>query len=264
MNSMRAEKMLSRKFVRLCLQQMMGEYEYMNRDCLYIVMPAYNEECNIEKVIEQWHSVVKKIGGSSRLVVINDGSKDSTYEKIKGCEEKYPLLIGIDKKNEGHGATILFGYKYAIEAGAEYIFQTDSDGQTLPEEFGALWEDREKGGLLIGYRKGRKDGLSRVFVTKVLKFVLFLTFGVHVKDANTPFRLMKAEELKAVLEKIPAGFNLSNVLMTVIYEKEKLGVRYYPITFRPRQGGKNSINMKKIMRIGKKAWADFRKLNRSI
>lgn len=236
----------------------------MSRDNLYIVMPAYNEECNIEKVIEQWHPVVERIGTDSRLVIINDGSKDSTFKKIKECEEKFPQLIGIDKKNEGHGATILFGYRYAIEADAKYIFQTDSDGQTLPEEFSALWSDREKGGLLIGYRKGRKDGLSRVFVTKVLKYVLFLTFGVMVKDANTPFRLMKSEELKEVLKKIPAGFNLSNVLMTVIYKKEGLEVTYYPITFRPRQGGKNSINMKKIMIIGKKAWSDFRMLNRSI
>lgn len=236
----------------------------MKYDSLYIVMPAYNEESNIEKVIEHWYPVVEKIGGDSRLVVINDGSKDDTYKKIKECEKGRPYLIGIDKKNEGHGATVLYGYRYAIESGADYVFQTDSDGQTLAEEFEKLWENRKKCGLLIGYRKGRKDGISRVFVTKVLKFVLLLTFGVVVKDANTPYRLMKAEQLKEVLKKIPAGFNLSNVLMTVIYEKDQLGVEYYPITFRPRQGGKNSINMKRIWGIGKRAWADFRKLSRTI
>lgn len=236
----------------------------MKCDSLYIVMPAYNEESNIEKVIEHWYPVVEKIGDDSRLVVINDGSKDKTYEKIQKCGENRPRLIGIDKKNEGHGATVLYGYHYAIEAGADYIFQTDSDGQTLAEEFWSLWESREKCGLLIGHRKGRQDGISRVFVTKTLKLVLFLTFGVWVKDANTPYRLMKAGQLKEVLKKIPEGFNLSNVIMTVIYEKEKLGVEYYPITFRPRQGGKNSINMKRIIGIGKKAWSDFRKLSRSI
>lgn len=236
----------------------------MKHDSLYIVMPAYNEESNIEKVIEHWYPVVEKIGGDSRLVVVNDGSKDDTYAKIKQCEEGRPLLIGVDKKNEGHGATVLFGYRYAIEAGADYIFQTDSDGQTLAEEFETLWKNREKCGLLIGHRKGRKDGWSRVFVTKVLKMVLYLNFGVSVKDANTPYRLMKAEELREVLKKIPDGFNLSNVLMTVIYEKEGRRVIYYPITFRPRQGGINSINMKRIMKIGKKAWSDFRKLSHMI
>ncbi|MDO4340347.1 MAG: glycosyltransferase family 2 protein [Eubacteriales bacterium] len=236
----------------------------MKRDSLYIIMPAYNEEANIEKVIEHWHPIVEKVGGESRLVVLNDGSKDSTYSKIRECEKKYPRLIGIDKPNEGHGATILRGYHYAVDAGADYIFQTDSDGQTMAEEFGRFWKDRKSCGLLIGYRKGRKDGISRVFVTKVLRLVLFAVFGIWVKDANTPYRLMKASQLQKVLEKIPEGFDYSNVLMTVIYEKYQMGVRYYPITFRPRQGGKNSINMKRIVKLGTNAVRDFRKVRKTI
>lgn len=236
----------------------------MKRDTLYIVIPAYNEEANIEKVIAQWHPVAEKAGGESRLVVLNDGSRDSTYEKIKSCEKKYPRLIGIDKPNEGHGATVLRGYHYAIEAGADYIFQTDSDGQTLPEEFGKFWVNREKCGLLIGYRKKRKDGLSRIFVTRVLRLVLLFSFGTWIEDANTPYRLMKASQLKKVLKRIPDGFNLSNVLMSVIYKKHHLGVYFYPITFLPRQGGKNSINMKRIAGIGKRALKDFRKMRNSI
>lgn len=227
-------------------------------------MPAYNEEANIGKVIEHWYPVVEKIGGESRLVILNDGSKDNTYGEICAYMERYPRLIGINKENEGHGPTILRGYHYAVDSGADYVFQTDSDGQTLAEEFWQFWSKRQSCGLLIGYRKGRKDGISRVFVTKVLRLVLFLAFGVWVKDANTPFRLMKASQLKKVLKRIPDGFNLSNVLMTVIYEKHNLGVHYIPITFRPRQGGKNSLNMKRIVGIGRKSWSEFLRLRRSI
>lgn len=236
----------------------------MKRDCLYIIMPAYNEEENIGQVIENWYPVIERTGGESRLVIINDGSRDGTYRKIQEYEKKYPRLVGIDKKNEGHGPTILRGYHYAVQSGADYVFQTDSDGQTLSEEFWQFWEKREKCGLLIGYRKGRKDGISRVFVTKVLRLVLYLAFGVWVKDANTPYRLMKASQLKEVLMRIPVGFDLSNVLMTVIYEKHTLGVEYIPITFRPRQGGRNSLNMRRIVGMGRKAWKDFRSLRRSI
>ena len=236
----------------------------MKHDCLYIIIPAYNEEQNIENVIAHWHPIVEMTGGESRLVVFDDGSSDGTFKKIENCEKKYARLIGINKKNEGHGPTILRGYKYAIENGADYVFQTDSDGQTMAEEFQQFWDDREKCGLLIGYRKDRKDGMSRIFVTKVLKLVLFLIFGVWIKDANTPYRLMEASQLSEVLKKIPEGFHLSNVLMTVIYEKHKLGVQYYPITFRPRQGGKNSLNMRKIFKVGRKAWGDFRKIRKII
>lgn len=226
-------------------------------------MPAYNEEANIEAVVSQWHPLVEKIGSDSRLVVMDDDSKDHTYEKLKDLQKKFPQLVGVTKENEGHGATVLRAYHYAVDHGADYVFQTDSDGQTLPEEFWPLWENRQRGGLLIGQRKGREDGISRVFVTRVLRLVLFAVFRVWVKDANTPFRLMKASELEQVLKKIPEGFNLSNVIMTVIYEKENK-VTYYPITFRPRQGGVNSINLRKISRIGWQAVKDFRRIRKEL
>lgn len=233
-------------------------------DKLYIVIPAYNEAENIEKVVSQWYPVVEKVGEDSRLLIINDGSTDKTWDKIKDAASKYHQIIGINKKNEGHGATILSGYMDAIRFGADYIFQTDSDGQTNPDEFWQFWDKREKCGLLIGYRKGRQDGLSRVFVTRTLRLVLFLIFKVWIKDANTPFRLMKADQLDSVLEDIPAKFNLSNVIMTVLYEKKYLGVEYIPITFKPRQGGVNSIDMKKIFKIGKQSLKDFKQINKSI
>ena len=55
----------------------------MKHDSLYIIMPAYNEEKNIGSVIEQWYPVVEKIGGESRLVILNDGSRDGTYDVIR-------------------------------------------------------------------------------------------------------------------------------------------------------------------------------------
>ena len=47
---------------------------------LYIVIPAYNERENIQNVIEQWYTIVEKTGQDSRLLIVNDGSKDDTYE----------------------------------------------------------------------------------------------------------------------------------------------------------------------------------------
>ena len=105
-------------------------------DTLYIVIPAYNESENIKRTIEEWCPVVEKHngGGASRLVIINDGSRDDTYEIASAECETHPLLTVLTKPNGGHGSTVLYGYRYALENGADYIFQTDSDGQTDPEE----------------------------------------------------------------------------------------------------------------------------------
>lgn len=231
---------------------------------LYIVIPAYNEQDNIEDVVKDWYPVVEKCGADSRLVIIDDGSKDATYEKMQELAKDRPQFTPLHKENGGHGATILFGYRYAIEQGADYIFQTDSDGQTLPSEFDEFWNLREKYDMVIGHRKGRQDGFSRVVVTKVLKAVCLLCFHVSVQDANTPFRLMKAESLKKEIGLIPQDYNLSNVVVSVLFIKKGYKVKYLPITFRPRQGGVNSINIKKIIKIGQKAIKDFIQINKII
>ncbi len=233
-------------------------------DKLYIVIPAYNEEENIRQVIADWYPVVEKIGNESRLVIIDDGSRDKTFKILEDEMKKRELLIGITKPNAGHGATVLYGYRYAVDNGADYVFQTDSDGQTLVEEFWDFWKQRTEYDMVIGQRAGRQDGFSRVIVTKTLKLVCLICFRVSLKDANTPFRLMKAEKLKENLKLVPEDFNLSNVILSVIYAKKKEPVKYIPITFRPRQGGTNSINIKKIIKIGRKAVKDFMAINKSL
>lgn len=235
-----------------------------NMEKLYIVIPAYNEEVMIRSVIEHWYPVVQEIGEDSRLVIIDDGSRDDTYKIVKECMQQYPQLIALTKQNQGHGPTVRFGYEYAVEAGADYVFQTDSDGQTLAEEFPEFWKRRNEGDMIIGHRNHREDGWGRVAVTKVLKLVIGLIFHVNVTDANTPYRLMQADALKKVLPIIPKDYNLSNVLVSVIFVKKDMGVKFLPITFRPRQGGVNSINVKKIFKLGVRALSDFYKLSKVI
>lgn len=233
-------------------------------DSIYIVMPAYNEADNIKEVIKEWHPIAERIsaeGNDCRIVIANDGSKDNTWEILNGLKERYQYLEPIDKPNSGHGATVLHLYRYAISAGADYVFQTDSDGQTRPEEFFQMYNNRGKSDFHIGTRGGRQDGASRVFVTKTLKLVVRIMFGVWVKDANTPFRLMKAERLAEIMEIVPEDFFLANVAISAIAVKRNVPISWYPITFRPRQGGVNSINMKRIFKIGWKALGDFKSLN---
>lgn len=233
-------------------------------DKLYIIIPAYNEESNIEEVARQWHDVVKNINNESRLVIIDDGSKDSTLTVLEGLKKELSQLEVVTKANSGHGATVLYGYNYALENGADYIFQTDFDGQTLPEEFYPFWEERNNYAAIIGHRNHRKDGFSRVIVTKTLKFVLWCIFGLKITDANTPFRLIKREVLQRYITKIPKDFNLSNVMLTVCLVKYKENIKFVPITFRPRQGGVNSINFKKIIGIGRQAVKDFRYIKKTL
>lgn len=234
---------------------------------VFLVMPAYNEAENVNEVVRMWHPVAERIcneGNECKLVIANDGSKDNTFEILTQLKSEYKHLVPLNKSNSGHGATVLYLYQYAIKENADYIFQTDSDGQTLPEEFWQMWENRHQYDFNIGTRGGRQDGSSRVFVTKTLRFVVWMMFGVWVKDANTPFRLMKKDRLQAIMEYIPKDYALANVAVSAIAVKKGEKIAWYPITFRPRQGGTNSINMKRIFKIGWKALGDFRRINKNL
>lgn len=118
--------------------------------------------------------------------------------------------------------------------------------------------------MIIGNRNNRKDGLSRVFVTKILKLVIRICFKCSVTDANTPFRLMSRTTLEENLKYVPRDFNLSNVILSVVYVKRGMRVKFLPITFKERQGGVNSINLRKIFKIGINALRDFIIINRSL
>lgn len=231
-------------------------------ESLYIVMPAYNEADNIEHVVREWYPIVKNhnVEGRSRLLVFNDGSRDDTSVKGKELMQELPLFEMIDKTNSGHGPTLIYAYDYAIKAGADFIFQTDSDGQTNPEEFEAFWTMRNQYDGIFGERAVRGDGLSRAFVEKVVCLLLRLYFGIKVPDANAPFRLMKAETVKKYLYKMPSDYNLPNIMLTTYFAHYSEQMAFRVISFKSRRGGENSINIKKIFKIGWKALGDFKAL----
>lgn len=118
--------------------------------------------------------------------------------------------------------------------------------------------------MVIGNRNNRQDGFLRILVSRVLRLILFLIFHVRVTDANTPYRLMNANTLKKYIDLIPKDYNLTNVIISVIFIKKELRVKYLPITFLPRQGGVNSINLPKIVKIGIKALDDFKAINKKL
>lgn len=226
-------------------------------DSLYIVMPAYNEEETIEDVVLQWYPVLEGKSEQSRLVIADSGSTDKTHDILLKLRETHPQLVILEKTLKQHGPKLIALYKYAIAQGADYIFQTDSDGQTNPVEFEAFWELRKNYDAILGHRAVRGDGASRAFVEKVVCLLLRLYYGVNVPDANAPFRLMRSSVVDKYIVRFQPDYNLPNIMLTTFYSfyGEKLCFR--EITFKPRQGGANSINIPKIVKIGWNALGDF-------
>ncbi len=233
-------------------------------DILYVVMPAYNEEGNIRETIMSWYPVLKGKNGNSKLIVADSGSKDATHQILVDMKKEYPQLEILADTNQFHGPKCIALYDYAIKQGADYVFQTDSDGQTNPDEFEVFWNDREKYSAIFGNRTVRGDGKDRAFVEHVVCFLLRLYFGVKVPDANAPFRLMNVNVLKKYLYKLPADYNLPNIMLTTYFVHYGEKTDFRVISFKPRIAGVNSVNIPKIVKIGLKALKDFMMLKREM
>ncbi len=222
---------------------------------LAIIIPVYNEADNLPQVLVPWLELAKKYNG--QIICINDGSRDNSLELLNAFAQNNKQFQVIDQTNAGHGSACLSGYQFAIDQGFKWIFQTDSDGQTDPDQFSLLWSERTHRDYIFGKRENREDGTFRLLVTCVLRLVLFLVSGRYLPDANVPFRLMRAYKLKSIVQRIPPAVFLKNALLTLIIAKENC-IKWVPISFGQREAGLPSVStFQRFVSIGWQTFRDF-------
>jgi dolichol-phosphate mannosyltransferase len=211
---------------------------------LAVIMPVFNEEASIRRVVSEWFAELESQLENFILIVLNDGSRDETLDQLKEMErEKGCRLLIVDQVNIGHGRTCLKGYQMAIELGAKWILQIDSDGQCDPLYFSRFWRERHHNDLIFGRRTQREDGLRRIFVSVVLKWLLLLLYHVNCIDPNVPYRLMRAEVIRPILPHIQ-GVDLANIALSIfLQQRNNLRAGVVDISFRARYGGEPTVGL---------------------
>ena len=192
---------------------------------LGIVIPVFNEQDVIQKVLLEWNEYLKKNYFKYKFILINDGSTDKTKEKILEISKTIKNIIIIDKKNSGHGPSCINGYKYCIESKKfDWVLQIDSDYQCDPIYFSKFLTYTNKYGAIFGNRKIRYDGTLRVMISNILIIsILFIRYK-FIRDPNVPYRLMKTSILKKTLEDFPLSVSLSNIFVSLKISKDMLNL----------------------------------------
>lgn len=212
-----------------------------------VVMPVFNEQASIAKVIHEWYPILEKTARNFTLLTIDDGSSDGTLEILKSL--KFQLgdrLEILSRPNCGHGQSCIQGYRVAIQRNNPYILQIDSDGQSNPTHFSAFWEKRDQFDVIYGKRT-RQDGIRRIIASAVLRTALLLVAKVNCTDANVPYRLMKTAACASAIASVPEAINLANIALAVILRRDPaISHGAVPITFPPRYGGEPSVPFSKF------------------
>ena len=225
-----------------------------------VVIPVFNEEKLIGECINEWLNVLDSVNLNYEILIIDDGSSDATISIVEryGDNQNVQLII---KQNEGHGPTILAGYKRAVGI-AEWVFQADSDNEISPNQFSALWSRRQGQDAVIAWRQGRNQTTVRRLVTFFARVTTKVLFRCHLRDVNIPFRLIRSETLAILLEKIPSDTFAPNIALSGALSLMNYQVEECPVIFNERIVGESSLSNLGAVRKGGRALLELIKISR--
>ena len=226
-----------------------------NDERLCVVMPVYNEEKSIAVVLHKWHGMLSKLGIDFEIRAYNDGSKDRSLAVMREAATSLGTRISVrDKVNEGHGPTILRGYREAVNDGFAWIFQIDSDDEMGPDMFGSLWNARSSCDFLVGRREGRRQPLSRKIVSWISRFCVRVFYGKSVWDVNAPYRLMRVSAFKSLFAAIPPDTFAPNVVISGLVARSRLRFLEFLVPQHERTTGEVSIKKGKLLKAAIKCF----------
>ena len=225
-----------------------------------VVIPVFNEEKLIGECIDEWLNVLDSVNLNYEILIIDDGSSDATISIVEryGDNQNIQAII---KQNEGHGPTILAGYKRAVGI-AEWVFQADSDNEISPNQFSALWSRRQGQDAVIAWRQGRNQTTVRRLVTFFARVTTKVLFRCHLRDVNNPFRLFRSETLTILLEKIPSDTFAPNIALSGALSLMNFQVEECPVVFNERIVGESSLSNLGALRKGGRALLELIKISR--
>lgn len=198
---------------------------------LDIVMPVYNEAGRVGCVLEAWSAVCRQLADADWTIhVYDDGSRDGTADVLaRAAAASGGRIVVHAQSNRGHGPTVLRGYRESVERGADWIFQTDSDGEMPPAALKDLWEHRHDADFLAGIRTGRRQSLGRRIMSAVSRGTVLLGFGRSIHDVNVPYRLMRAKAFSTLFVSVPASAFAPNVILSGLAAREGLRIHETPV-----------------------------------
>lgn len=202
---------------------------------LLIIIPAYNEEKSIERVVRH---VIEDFPEYD-YVVVNDGSKDDTS---KICRKNNFNLIDLPV-NLGLAGAFQTGLKYAYKQGCQYAIQYDADGQHKAEYIEKMLNEIKKGyDIVIGSRfiDSKRPHTMRMLGSRIISSAIWLTTGKKVKDPTSGMRMFN----RAMLKEFALNLNYGPEPDTISYLlREGVRLSEVQVEMDERLEGESYLNM---------------------
>ncbi len=164
---------------------------------LSVVLPAYNEEANVESAVEQVSAVAQQLGMDYEIILVNDGSADRTGEIARELTQRIPNFRLVEHyPNRGYGGSLKAGFAAAAK---DLIAFVPADNQFNFSEINQLLESLLDGADIVsGYRAERQDTFIRKLYAFGWNTLVRLLFGYLCRDIDCGFKLFRREVLEHV------------------------------------------------------------------
>ncbi|HOY55860.1 MAG TPA: polyprenol monophosphomannose synthase [bacterium] len=228
---------------------------------IYIVIPTYNEKENIEKLVRE---ICRQPINGLRILIVDDDSPDGTGKKADKLAAELPVDVLHREKKQGLGVAYRAGFKYALQKGADFIFEMDADFSHQPQDLSrlllecqngaalAIGSRKVKGGQIIGWNFKRKlYSNGAMWLAKIL-------LGLKTRDLTAGFRCFRAETLTKIdYENISSNGYAFQV--ETVYRLEMAGLKIVevPVVFPDRELGKSKLNKRDITEFFRKVFKLF-------
>lgn len=203
---------------------------------LSIVIPAYNEEKSLPVFLPELIDFTKK--NKYEIIIVNDGSKDSTLKVLKEYEND--ITIVSHKVNKGYGGAIKSGVKHAL---TDYVITIDADGQHVLEDVKTLFEliVEKDADMVVGSRaKHKSASIYRGIGKSIIRTIAKILLPVHIHDLNSGMKIYNTKLAQKYLNLCPNGMAYSDIIALVFINFRHLVIEH-DISIKSRIAGESTI-----------------------
>lgn len=203
---------------------------------LSVVIPVYNEEENLEPLLDELFPVLRKIGSAFEVICVDDASIDNSFAVLQNLKQKYLELRMVQHRlNCGESAAEATGF---VHAHGEWIVTMDADQQNDPADIPALLEATGNADVVCGVRQTREDDWVKRISSRVANgFRNWITRDV-IADAGCTFRAIRRDALR----EIPV-FNGMHRFLPTLLRLQGFEVVEIPVNHRPRTRGESKYGI---------------------
>jgi glycosyltransferase involved in cell wall biosynthesis len=203
---------------------------------LSVVVPVYNEIENLDALVEELLSVLRPLGRTFEILLVNDGSRDGSTERIGELARAVPEVRGLHfRRNAGQTAAFDAGFKHALGA---VVVTMDADLQNDPKDIPALLDALAGNAAAIGYRANRRDTWLRRVSSRIANGVRNRLSGDDVIDTGCSLKAFRREALAPI--KLYTGMHR---FLPTLVKMEGGRVVQVPVNHRPRLKGESKYGV---------------------